>query len=374
MALDSIRDTLDPSEWVNTTVCTASRESYCDQVASTTPGAYCRVYSTIPESEFYYAFNSYLAGLGGLSADNFICCRANDTNCENQISCFDVATEFPTTNPDRSSHSADFQLFALRTSVTLLKQKTVDDFVDAIKSTREYMDACNLLPNPTLTNSVEGQDISDTGSRWTFITGYTFKYYAQYLHSHHDLYTTCGWILLGIFFTVFLFQVSLRNSLITCVVILSVMMEIAGVISELPDCKLNAFSIVNLCIGLGMAVEFTAHICHYFMTVDGATKDARVVRALGFMGPPMVHGAVTSMIAAAFLVTSEVAFIRTYYFGMFFLLVVVAFLNGIVLLPVLLSLFGDTTMKVPERGDQTQDTMHGSVVMNPAKDTEAFGF
>ena len=60
------------------------------------------------------------------------------------------------------------------------------------------------------------------------------------------------------------------------------------------------------------------------------------------MGPAVIHGGVTSLIASAVLAMSGIAFIQQYYFFMFFFMVVIASLNGLVLLPVLLSLFGDT--------------------------------
>jgi hypothetical protein len=60
------------------------------------------------------------------------------------------------------------------------------------------------------------------------------------------------------------------------------------------------------------------------------------------MGPAIVHGSVTSLIAAAALSLSSIQFIVEYYFFMFFFMVVIATLNGLLLLPVLLSLMGDS--------------------------------
>lgn len=62
---------------------------------------------------------------------------------------------------------------------------------------------------------------------------------------------------------------------------------------------------------------------------------------IGTMGPAVIHGGITSLIASAVLAMSGIPFIQQYYFFMFFFMVVIASVNGFVLLPVLLSLFGD---------------------------------
>jgi Niemann-Pick C1 protein len=108
---------------------------------------------------------------------------------------------------------------------------------------------------------------------------------------------------------------------------------------------LNAFSLVNLTICAGLAVEFTAHIVHSFITARGDDsaegRSERVISALGTMGPAVIHGGVSSLIASAVLAMSGMPIIQAYYFFMFFMMVVVASVNGFILLPVLLSIFGD---------------------------------
>jgi predicted RND superfamily exporter protein len=133
--------------------------------------------------------------------------------------------------------------------------------------------------------------------------------------------------------------------------------ELLGVIPESklvipePGLRLNAFSLVNIVACVGMSVEFSAHILHQFISepeVDGNNaandRNRRVVHALTFMGPPIVHGVVTTLISTAFLATNDLGFIREYYFFMFFVLVLIASWNGLVVLPVLLSLIGDEPM------------------------------
>lgn len=272
---------------------------------------------------------------------------------------------WPTTVPNRSLHSRNVTLYAFKSSSFILDQRYSEDFVEAIKDTRQRVDACNNMPT---------QNVNQTGERWTFVAGYTYNFYSQYLHVRDDLYQIGGYAVLGVALVTLVFQFSLRSSLILAVVILMVAFEVGGVLAEIPDINLNAFSLVNICIGIGMGIEFTAHIVHHFMIVEGDTKNERVIAALEFMGPPMVHGAVTSFIALLFLVTSDLAFIRNYYFGMFFVLVLIAAANGLILLPVLLSLFGDSTIVIPahEKVKRASVAPPG-VLLNPTHDDKGVG-
>jgi hypothetical protein len=129
--------------------------------------------------------------------------------------------------------------------------------------------------------------------------------------------------------------------------------------------KLNAFSLVNLTVCVGISIEFTAHLAYNFLAQPGqdsaAGRDERVRNALGFMGPAIVHGSVTSLIAAAALSLSSIQFIVEYYFFMFFFMVVIATLNGLLLLPVLLSLMGDSPVSSAAAGSSDHDA--GEVAM-----------
>ena len=124
------------------------------------------------------------------------------------------------------------------------------------------------------------------------------------------------------------------------VTIFMTVVELMGTIPE-SGLRLNAFSIVNLCVAVGMTVEFTAHIVHRFLEERGEDRHERVIGALRFMGPAMMHGMITSLISIAFLGASETKFIREYYFQMYAYMLLIAAANGLILLPVLLSLFGD---------------------------------
>ena len=80
------------------------------------------------------------------------------------------------------------------------------------------------------------------------------------------------------------------------------------------------------------------HICHAFLTVSGSKRE-RAKAALVDMGPAVLNGGVSTLIAFILLLSSDSYFFLTF-FKIFFLTVLFGVWHGLVLLPVLLSLFG----------------------------------
>lgn len=101
-----------------------------------------------------------------------------------------------------------------------------------------------------------------------------------------------------------------------------------------------------MCVAVGMTVEFTAHIVHRFLEEQGDTRKERVVAAMKFMGPAMVHGLITSIISVCFLAASQTPVIRDYYFQMYVNMMLIAGANGLILLPVVLSVVGPAPIQL----------------------------
>eukprot|EP00884_Botryococcus_braunii_P021148 jgi/Botrbrau1/7717/Bobra.0159s0149.1 len=104
--------------------------------------------------------------------------------------------------------------------------------------------------------------------------------------------------------------------------------------------QLNAVSLVNLVMSLGIAVEFCAHLVHAF-TVAHGSRPARAAAALGHVGASVLSGiTLTKFAGVLVLAFARTRIFEVYYFRMYLALVLVAAAHGLLLLPVLLSLLG----------------------------------
>ncbi|ODV84092.1 hypothetical protein CANARDRAFT_202013 [[Candida] arabinofermentans NRRL YB-2248] len=146
---------------------------------------------------------------------------------------------------------------------------------------------------------------------------------------------------------------SLTNALILVLNVSFVLVNMGGVMS-LWGISLNAISLVNLMICLGLAVEFSIHLIKAFNFNDSNTsllernnRFTRSYNALCSIGGSTLSGiTMTKLIGIGVLSFTRSKIFQIYYFRMWFGLIVIASLHSIVLLPLLLKSFGGKSYQV----------------------------
>merc|ERR1711871_243892 len=104
------------------------------------------------------------------------------------------------------------------------------------------------------------------------------------------------------------------------------------------DVTISGVSTIYILISVGLAVDYSAHIAHMFVTSTG-TGPERSIKALERIGPSVFNAIVSTLLAVVILGFSK-SYIFRVFFKALFLTILFGGCVGLWLLPVLLSIFG----------------------------------
>ncbi|XP_043809285.1 NPC intracellular cholesterol transporter 1 isoform X2 [Manihot esculenta] len=212
------------------------------------------------------------------------------------------------------------QASSFRTYHTPLNKQI--DYVNSMKAAQEF-----------------SSRMSDSLKMEVFPYSVFYMFFEQYLDIWKTALINLAIAIGAVFVVCLVITCSLWSSAIILLVLAMIVVDLMGVMAIL-DIQLNAVSVVNLVMSVGISVEFCVHITHAFSVTSG-DRDQRVKEALGTMGASVFSGiTLTKLVGVLVLCFSRTEIFVVYYFQMYLALVLLGFLHGLVFLPVVLSMFG----------------------------------
>ncbi|XP_052775684.1 patched domain-containing protein 3-like isoform X1 [Mya arenaria] len=174
-----------------------------------------------------------------------------------------------------------------------------------------------------------------------------------------ELYRNLALAAVCVFVVTLILIANFWASILVFVCVVFTVVDVAGTM-QFWDISIDTASSVLLILCFGLAVDYSAHVGHTFMTHTGS-RNERTKKTLVHIGPAVFSGGFSTFLAFLLLVNS-ISYGFTLFFRIFTTVVIFGLFHGLVFLPVILSILGpdpyDTNFLSPLDTDPTNKELN----------------
>ncbi|CDF32996.1 unnamed protein product [Chondrus crispus] len=273
-------------------------------------------------------------------------CWYNAFRNENGVEGDDAVVD-PQTFADRVARFLEDPLYSRYSSSILLKDEKVegckfsvqyifldtnDDEISSLESVREAADSVGF-----------GNAVDEAPAAFPYIFFDTFS--EQYAALPGEIGISLGLASLAVAIVCLVLIGHPLVALISVVVVGIIIIDVLG-LTYFSGINLSSVSVITLVLCTGIGVDFVVHIARSFLEQVG-TRTERTIKALETMGPPVFYAGFSTFLAIIVLSGAR-SYIFQVIFKGFLFLIIMGFLHGLILCPILLSLVGPASFYADE--------------------------
>lgn len=231
-------------------------------------------------------------------------------------------------DPTRGARYADDVIFedSETSEITMMR---ITGFYIGMSGATEELDAMLTLISD-IDELAAAHDMSDKA----YAFGFTYTSWRQFEVIPSEATSNVGFAVAAVFVVLLIFIASVSAAFIVTFVVGLALVDVLGGFF-FWGLYLDAVSVVQLALAVGLVVDFSAHIAHAVMHSSG-TRVERATKALEEMGQAVLNGAISTFLAVLLLSLSQ-SYIFVVFFKSFFMTCVFGAAHALIFLPVLMS-------------------------------------